>query len=253
MAAGLLLGGLISGALGLGKAIFGGAQAAKGQRQMKNLLANRPTYQIPESYKKMLGIYSNLAQGEMPGQQRYEDLIGQSTARSMTNAERGAISSNVYQGSVLSAQDKELEALKDLALMGTQYKTGAMKDLAGAQQTMGQLQDQAWNYNVATPYDIKLNMANEQRQAGAQNLFGGLGDISSTVTSLVGTKYYADLMKGMYPQNSARMANPNQVFSTPMQSNTNPASNFMSNVKVNYPSQYDWLQSELKKQGYNNL
>lgn len=194
---GLLAGGLISGVLGLGKAVIGGIQAAKGQRQMKNLLANRPTYQIPESYKKMLGIYSNLAQGEMPGQQRYEDLIGQSTARSMTNAERGAISSNVYQGSVLSAQDKELEALKDLALMGTQYKTGALKDLAGAQQTMGQLEDTAFDYNVNQPWQIKANMASEQKQAGVSNLFSGLGDIGQSIQSLVGTKYYADILKGL--------------------------------------------------------
>ena len=197
MAAGLLLGGLISGALGLGKAIFGGAQAAKGQRQMKNLLANRPTYQIPESYKKMLGIYSNLAQGEMPGQQRYEDLIGQSTARSMTNAERGAISSNVYQGSVLSAQDKELEALKDLALMGTQYKTQQQQNLAGAQQTMGQLEDTAFDYNVNQPWQIKANMAQSKLQAGGQNMWGGLLDVNNTIQNYVGTKYYNDILKSL--------------------------------------------------------
>ena len=193
----LLLGGLVGGVLGLGKAVVGATQAAKGRKQMNKLLANRPTYQIPESYKKMLGIYSNLAQGEMPGQQRYEDLIGQTTARAMTNAERGAISSNVYQGSVLSAQDKELEALKDLAQMGAQYKTQQQQNLAGAQQTMGQLEDTAFDYNVNQPWQIKANMASEQKQAGVSNLFSGLGDIGQSIQSLVGTKYYADILKGL--------------------------------------------------------
>lgn len=193
----LLLGGLIAGGIGAVKSIFGGVQASKGAKDLKRQLANRPKYNIPQEYAKALGIYSNLAQGEMPGQQRYEDLIGQSTARAMTNAERGAISSNVYQGSVLSAQDKELEALQNLAQMGAQYKVGAMKDLAGAQTQYGQLQDQAFDYNVNQPWQMKTQMASEQKQAGMQNLFSGLGEMGGAVMSLVGTKYYTDALKGM--------------------------------------------------------
>jgi hypothetical protein len=197
---GLLLGGLISGALSLGKAVVGGIQAAKGNKQMKNLLANRPTYNIPEAYQKSLGIFQNLAASEMPGLQRTTNLIGESTARAMTGAERGAISSNVYQGAVETAQDKELQALQNLAKMGAEYKVGAMQNLAGAQTQMGQLQDQAFEYNQNQPWQYKMNMAAEQRQAGAQNMFGGLGDIGSTVQNFVGTKYMADIYKSLYPQ-----------------------------------------------------
>lgn len=197
MAGGLLLGGLISGGLGLAKSIFGGVQAAKAQKKMNKLMSNRPTYQIPEAYQKMLGIYQNMAQGEMPGQSYYENMIGQTTARALSNAERGAISSQAFQGSVLNAQDKELEALNNLALMGVQYKTQQMQNLAQAENQYGQLQDQAFNYNVAQPYDIQLNMANERKQAGVQNIFGGLGDIGSSVMNLVGTKYYTQMLQGL--------------------------------------------------------
>lgn len=216
MAAGLLLGGLISGGLGAAKAIFGGVQASKAKKQMNQLLENRPKYNIPEEYRKALGIYENLATGEMPGQQMYEDLIGQTTARAMTGAERGAISSNAYMGSVLSAQDKELEALKDLAQMGAQYKTQQQQNLAGAQQTMGQLEDTQWEMNQNRPWQMQMQMASENKQAGMQNLFGGLGDIGQSIQSLVGTKYYADILKGLQPQNTARTANPNQVFTPPI-------------------------------------
>ena len=193
----LLAGALISGALGLGKAVIGGIQSAKGNKQMKNLLANRPQYSIPEAYMKSLGIYQQMAASEMPGKDYYEQKLGETTARAMTGAERGAISSNVYQGAVESAQDKELQAIQDLAKMNAEYKMGAMQNLAGAQQQMGQLQDQVWNYNVAQPYDIKLNMANEKRQAGAQNAFGGLQDIGSGLMNFLGTKYYTDMLKGL--------------------------------------------------------
>ena len=194
---GLLTGGLMSGALGLGKAIIGGVQSMRGQKQMKNLLKNRPKYNIPEAYMKSLGIYQNLAAGEMPGMQRQEQLIGETTARAMTGAERGSISSNVYMGAVQSAQDKELQALQQLAMMGANYKTQAMQNLAGAQNVMGGLQDQQFEYNVNQPWQIKATMAQEKIQAGGQNLFGGLGDISQSVMNFTGTRYYTDMLKSL--------------------------------------------------------
>jgi len=196
--AGLLVGALISGGLSLGKALIGGVQSIQGQKQMKNLLASRPKYNIPEAYMKSLGIFQGLAAGEMPGMQRQEQLIGETTARAMTGAERGSISSNVYQGAVQSAQDRELQALQNLAMMGANYKTQAMQNLAGAQTQMGQLQDQAFEYNQNIPWNIRATMAQEKIQAGGQNLFGGLGDISSTVQNFVGTKYMQEIFKSLY-------------------------------------------------------
>lgn len=196
----LLIGSLIGGALGLGKAIFGGVQASKGNKQMKSLLANRPTYTIPDAYQKALSVYGQMAQGGMPGQQYYEDRIGESTARAIGSAERGAISSNVFQGAVSNAQDKELQALQDLARMGAEYKTNAMSAYAQAQNQYGQLQDRAFDYNVAQPYDIKLNMANERKMAGQQNLMQGLGEVGSSVMNYVGTKYYGDILKSLQGQ-----------------------------------------------------
>ena len=190
----LLTGGLISGALSLGKAIIGGVQAARGNKQLKNLLANRPTYTIPEAYGRALSVYSNLASSQMPGQQYYEDKIGESTARAVSAAEKGAISSNVFQGAVSSAQDKELQAIQDLARMGAEYKTTQMQNFAQAQNKMGELQDQSFDYNVASPYDVKLNMANERKLAGQSNFFGGLSDIGAAASNFVGTSYYQKMM-----------------------------------------------------------
>ena len=108
MAAGLLAGALISGGLGLAKSVIGGIQSIRGNRQMKNLLKNRPQYSIPEAYMQALGLAQQRAAGEMPGMDQYQQMYGETTARSINAAERGAISSNVYQGAVSSAQDREL-------------------------------------------------------------------------------------------------------------------------------------------------
>ena len=196
----LLAGALISGALGLGKSIFGAVQASRAKKKAAQMVADRPKYNIPEEYQKSLGIYQNLAAGEMPGQKYYENLIGESTARAMTGAEKGAISSNVYQGAVETAQDKELQALNNLALMGMQYKTQAQQNLAGAQSAMGQLKDVQWQTNVLQPWEIQKNIETEQRQAGMQNMFSGLGDMGSAVQNFVGTRYYTEMLKGLQTQ-----------------------------------------------------
>jgi len=194
----LLTGALISGGLALGKAVFGGIQAANAKKRAKKMVADMPKYNIPEEYMKSLGIYKQLASGEMPGMNRYEEMIGQSTARSMTSAERGAISSNVYQGAVETAQDKELQALQNLAQMGTQYKTEAMKNLATSQEKMGQLKDVQWQTNVLQPWEIQKNLEVEGRQAGMTNLFSGLGEVGTSIQSFVGTRYYTEMLKDLY-------------------------------------------------------
>ena len=205
----LLAGALISGGLGLAKAIIGGIQAGGAKKRAKQMVADRPKYNIPEEYMKSLGIYKQLASGEMPGMDRYQEMIGESTARAMTGAERGAISSNVYQGAVESAQDKELQALRELALMGTQYKTQAMQNLAQAQTSMGQLKDVQWQTNVLQPWEIQKNIESEQRQVGMTNLFGGLGEMGASVMNFVGTRYYGDIMKELYGKGT--MGSPTNV------------------------------------------
>jgi hypothetical protein len=191
-----LIAGLIGAGVGLGKAVIGGVQAAKGRKQLNSLLANRPQYNIPEEYMRSLGVYQNLASQEMPGMQRYEEMIGQSTARTMTGAERGAISSNVYQGAVEQSQDKELRALQQLAQMGVQYKTPAMQNLAGAYNTVGGLRNEQFEYNVNQPWQIAADMAGGKQTTGTSNLYGGISDIGSAAITFMGTKYAQDMLGG---------------------------------------------------------
>jgi hypothetical protein len=121
--------------------------------------------------------------------------IGESTAKANTYLERGAMGSNQYMSGVLQGQDKELDAIRNLGIMSAQWRTQQKQNLATEQGVMGGLQDQAWDYNVNQPWQIKANMANEQRQAGSQNLFGGLEGIGSSIMNYAGTKAYLDALK----------------------------------------------------------
>lgn len=204
---GPLGGALLSGGLGLGKAIIGGIQSIRGNRQMNRLMANRPKYNIPQGYMDAYNTYKRLAGSEIPGYNLMQGQIGQSTAKAMTSAERGAMSSNQFMDAALGAQDKELEALRNLGIMSQQWQSQQQQNLAQAQNQMGALQDQKWDYNVNQPWQTKMNMANDQRQAGAQNLFGGMGDMASSIMSFAGTSNFMDIYKKMFPQANTTVPN----------------------------------------------
>jgi hypothetical protein len=198
---GLLGGALLSGGLGLGKAIFGGIQAARANKQMNRLLARRPQYDISQGYLDAYKTYQRLAGSQMPGYGLMQEQIDQSTAKTLNAAERGAMSSNQFIGAAMQSQEKELDALRNLGVMSQQWQAQQQQNFAQAQNQMGQLQDQQWYTNKLEPWNVKANMASENRQAGIQNLFGGLGDMAGTIMNYAGTKDYIKMYEKLYGQN----------------------------------------------------
>jgi hypothetical protein len=167
---------------------------------MKSLLANRPQYDISQGYKDALSTYQQLASGNMPGFDIAKGMIEQNTANTNQALERGAMGSNQYMSGVLSGQNKQYDAIKNFYLANAQYQSQAKQNLAGAQNQFGQIQDTQFQTNQLDPWNIKANMANENRQAGAQNLFGGLGDIGGSLMNFAGTNAYMKALQALQPK-----------------------------------------------------
>jgi hypothetical protein len=182
------------------KTILGGVQALKGNKQLNTLLANRPQYNISQGYQDAFKTYQSLANSNLPGYDIMKGQIDQSGARTNTSLERGAMSSSQYMSGALNSQDKELEAIKNLGLMSAQWKAQQQQNLAGAQQTMGGLQDQMWQQNVNDPYNMRLNMASEKKSAGMANLFGGMQDSASSLQQYAGASAYLKALQATQPK-----------------------------------------------------
>jgi hypothetical protein len=110
---------------------------------------------------------------------------------------------------VLASQNKELDALKQLGLASAQWRSQQRQNLAQEQNFMGQREDELWQYNVADPWNIRSNMANEQRMAGAQNTFGGANDLTSGLMNFAGTSAYLKMLQGLQKQNVTPDVNTN--------------------------------------------
>jgi hypothetical protein len=243
-------GAIIGGGLGLLKGIFGGVQAAKGNKQLNTLMANRPQYNISQGYQDAFKTYQSLANSNLPGYDIMKGQIDQSGARAQSNLERGAMGSNQLMSGILSSQDKELDAIKNLGLMSAQWKGQQQQGLAQAQNQMGQLQDTQWQQNVLDPYNTKLNMAAGNKQAGMTNMFGGLQDAGSSLMNFAGTNSFMKVLQSMQGQGGG---NTGQSFSQPFGGQFNSQQNLLNTLGGRAQvtgSPYDALQQQIAGAGY---
>jgi hypothetical protein len=97
--------------------------------------------------------------------------------------------------------------------MSAQWRGEQQQNLAQAQNTMGGLQDQAFEYNTNQPWQIKANMASERQQTGQQNLYGGLSDIGGSIMNFAGTSSY---MKALQ-QTQGKTGVASSAFTSPSQ------------------------------------
>jgi hypothetical protein len=193
----LLIGSAVKGAVGLAKGIFGASQASKARKEQKSLWDNRPTYERPEEVNEMLDLYrQSAARTQLPGQDLMEEKIGSATAFGARSAERFAPSSTAALGAVTDLYGREQNAVRDLGIQFAQYKAAQEAQLARGLQVGAQYSDQEFQYNKQQPWDIRMNEASSQRQAGAANFWEGLQGVGSAAMDFVGTKYAANAFGG---------------------------------------------------------
>lgn len=188
----------VSTALNLAKGIFGIAQYNKGRKELNSLLANPVTYKRPEEYAQELAMRQQMAsQSRMPGQGYIEQNIGQAQSSALSAAEKGAISSNVYQKSVGDIFQKTIQAYQDLGLQSAQWQQQNKENLMGTLQRGANFSDQEWQVNKFQPWEIKANMAQSRMNMGGENLWGGLTGAAGNVQDFFGTQYAQEILKSL--------------------------------------------------------
>lgn len=188
----------VDAATNLAKGIWGISQFRKGNKDFKSLMDNQPVYKRPEEYAQELEMRKQAAaQQQLPGQGYIEQNIGGATSQALSAAEKGAISSNVYQKSVGDILQKQLNAFQDLGLQSAQWQQSQKENLMNTMQRGAGYSDQEFMTNKLQPWEMKMNDAVSRRQAGGQMMFGGLEGIASSLSDYSGTKYYADILKSL--------------------------------------------------------
>jgi len=159
-----------------------------------------PTYNRPEEYGDLMDLYRQQAgMSQLPGQQAYESRMGAGVAESVSDLQKSASSSATAQSSLVDIYGKKQDAIRDLAVQFAEYKTARQRDLAKGLEQGADYSDKEFEVNKWIPYQTRMNELTGQRQAGMNNLFGGIEGMASAGMNLLGTKAGLDALKGLNP------------------------------------------------------
>jgi hypothetical protein len=182
----------------LAKGLFGAIQAKKANKQIKSLMANQATYKRPEEYAQELTMRQGLAsQTQLPGMGQITDNIGAASAQARGAAEKGAISSNTYMGAVGDIYSKQIAAYQDLGVQAANFQQTQKENLARTLQQGAGYSDTEWDQNKLQPWNMQMNMAQSDKQAGWANLWGGVEGQTMSANNFAGTQYAQQIMKGL--------------------------------------------------------
>ncbi len=171
----LTLASLGLGAIGgISKFIFGDKQSKLADQINPNYAA----YQKSPYASQQLGIATNLFNGRMEGAGAMERNIAGAQANQMANIGRNATDSSTALALGSAAQGQANDAYGNLAIKEAQNKYNLLDNLNAAYATNIREGDKV-NQSLLNKYQIDTQTQNQLRDAGAKNMFGGLGDLTS--------------------------------------------------------------------------
>jgi hypothetical protein len=170
----MAVGAGISALGSLGK-IFAGAK--------QNKLANKinPFYQQYQENplaKENLAVNKNMFYGRMPGAQKAESNIMQAQSNQLASAQRGATDASQLLAVGAGLQGGTNEAFSNLAAAEGQSKAGLLANLGQAYRGAISEGDKTYE-SMLQKYQMDTQAKTALRNAGQQNIFGGIGDIGA--------------------------------------------------------------------------
>jgi hypothetical protein len=168
----MVAGAITSGLGALGK-VFSGIK--------QNKLANKinpvfQQYQENPLAKENLAVNKNMFYGRMPGAQKAESNIMQAQSNQLANAQRGATDASQLLALGAGLQGGTNEAFSNLAAAEGQSKAGLLTNLGQAYRGAISEGDKAYE-SMFQKYQMDSQAKAALRNAGQQNIFGGIGDI----------------------------------------------------------------------------
>lgn len=171
-------------ATGLFRAIAGGVQKRKGEKELAQVEANRPIYERPEEAYDANRISAlRYLNPDMPGQSRAMDAIKQNTASTVEAAKEFGGPQDVYK-----AQVNENVATNTLAVQSAQSRIN--NEIQRIQQlgVMADYSDKEFDTNEYIPFQENRKRALDRIGAGMKNVGSGLDTIAQVSSGFVAPK-----------------------------------------------------------------
>jgi hypothetical protein len=151
---------------------LGGFQMLKG-----NSLANtpRPTESVPQGVVDATNLdRSQAASPFLPNYGFASNQIAGNTASAYNKIVQNSPSSASTLGNIGNLYANQNNQQQDLLMKGIDRQDKMKSQYAGQLNTLGQYQNQDWQWNEADPYLAAIKAANMQTTTGEKNIFAGL-------------------------------------------------------------------------------
>lgn len=186
----------ISGAVGLGKSIFGGIQAAKGAKRARKLWQDRPRYDIkpPEYFQDLLDLYRRQPATRAPGSEIRERETEADLAEAAKRLQEFDDTRSIL-GGVQSLYEKTLREKREIGRTDLEYAERERARLEAGRERTGMFGTQLETGLAREKYGEEMYLwqteyqrRREQQKAGMENIFKGLTGVASTGMSWLTNK-----------------------------------------------------------------
>lgn len=154
------------------------------KKKIRRHLANRPTYEISEEYQTNINLAQKLATGRSKSFLFAEQNIRQGAAQSVENLTN--ITGDV--GSILQTlgaiNSRKNEAYRNLYADESRLEDTRVDRLIETQKDLAEEKDKAFEYNVNTPYQLRLQELRERRKSRQElvgTIIGGVAQIGGAL------------------------------------------------------------------------
>ena len=161
------LGGLIS----MGQGLFG---KKKRQREIDDLIAQRPKYEIPKEVGQDVANRRNLVNARLDEQQDLVNNLNTDKANTLNTVRQssGSLEDMLAVGASADAQSQD--SLLKARASGAQERSARREGLSEALSNLSGYRDQAFKLNELDPYNQKVKMTMDNNNASREMITGGL-------------------------------------------------------------------------------
>lgn len=217
------------------KGIAGLIQGIGGARKQKQLWQNRPLFGVTSGEKANDQLYGNLAAlTQLPGQQGFEDKLGQTYAEGVSDINKTSISSLGATQGAIDLSGKKMQAVQDLASQFSSFKYQNQQALGQWNNQKTQLEQERFNVNEYQPWNVKMNEATGQKQAGFSNMGSGIDSGLGMLGDLAGTDQMMKMFESLYGGSSGGGLQMPRNRYNPQQNLNRTLSGMVSRIKPNW-------------------
>lgn len=160
----------LGGVSDLAKTGFGIWQFLKGNKDYKNLMNNRPIYEQDQNILNNQKIAGQIASQGIPDATK--NYFTEGVERGLGSSIKAGLDTGQGINGITSMYQNSIDAWKDFLSKDASQKLQNQNVLLGANKDVADENKTAFDYNQNIPFQLKLARANQQSNAGAQNIFG---------------------------------------------------------------------------------